>query len=61
MMRSFLVTVLLVTTVAATAAAGTIEGKVSTGKVCRLCGHHPGQNLPGTLAAAGHQPKGLDV
>ena len=59
MTRSFLFTFLLIAAVAATAVAGTIEGKVSSGKVGRICGHYPGKTFPAPSQQPVMDQKGL--
>ena len=59
MMRSFLVTLLLVTAVAATAVAGTIEGKVSPGKSVVYVDTIQGKTFPAPTQHPVMDQKGL--
>ena len=59
MMRSFLVTVLMVTAVAATAVAGTIEGKVSPGKSVVYVDTIQGKTFPAPSKQPVMDQKGL--
>ena len=59
MMRSFLLTVLLITLVGATCAAGTIEGKVSSGKSVVYVDVIQGKTFPASMQKPVMDQKGL--
>src|SRR5664279_974911 len=59
MMRSFLITLLLVATVAANAVAGTIEGKVSPGKSVVYVDNIGGKTFPAPTQTALIEHKGM--
>jgi hypothetical protein len=59
MIPRFLLTLLLISAVAVTVSAGTIEGTVSPGKSSVV--YHSGKHIPNAIAAARHGPEGLDV